>query len=42
MHWLSIGLAVALGACVLVALELLRRLRRRHSRDAEAHVSATV
>jgi hypothetical protein len=42
MHWLSIGLAVALGASVLVALELLRRLRRRHSRDAEAHVSATV
>ena len=33
---------MALGACVLVALELLRRLRRRHSRDAEAHVSATV
>jgi diguanylate cyclase (GGDEF)-like protein len=33
---------VALGVCVLVALELLRRLRRRTSRDVEAQVSATV
>src|SRR3954469_25062771 len=42
MHWLTIGLAIALGICVLVALELLRRLRRRRSRDVEAHVTATV
>jgi diguanylate cyclase (GGDEF)-like protein len=42
MHWLPIGLAVALGVCALVALELLRRLRRRTSRDVEAQVSATV
>jgi diguanylate cyclase (GGDEF)-like protein len=42
MHWLSIGLAVALGACVLLALELLRRLRRRTSRDVEVQVAATV
>jgi diguanylate cyclase (GGDEF)-like protein len=42
MHWLPIGLAVALGACALVALELLRRLRRRTSRDVEAQVAATV
>ena len=33
---------MALGACVLVALDLLRRLRRRQSRDVEAQVSATV
>jgi diguanylate cyclase (GGDEF)-like protein len=42
MHWLLIGLAVALGVCVLLTLELLRRLRRRTARDAEAHVTATV
>jgi diguanylate cyclase (GGDEF)-like protein len=41
-HWLPIGLAVALGACALVALELLRRLRRRTSRDVEVQVAATV
>jgi diguanylate cyclase (GGDEF)-like protein len=33
---------VALGVCVLAALELLRRLRRRSSRDVEAQVTATV
>ena len=42
MHWLPIGLAMALGVCVLVALELLRRLRRRNARDVEAQVTATV
>jgi diguanylate cyclase (GGDEF)-like protein len=42
MHWLSIGLAIALGVCALLALELLRRLRRRNSRDVEAQVTATV
>jgi diguanylate cyclase (GGDEF)-like protein len=42
MHWLSIGLAIALVVCALVALELLRRLRRRTSRDVEAQVTATV
>jgi len=42
MHWLTIGLAVALGVCVVVALELLRRLRSRKSRDVEAQVTATV
>jgi diguanylate cyclase (GGDEF)-like protein len=42
MQWLSIGLARALGVLVVVALELLRRLRRRTSRDAEAQVTATV
>lgn len=42
MHWLSIGLAIALVVCVLVALELLRRLRRRSSHDVEAQVTATV
>src|SRR5690349_14327580 len=42
MHWLPIGLAAALGVCVVVALELLRRLRRRTSRDVEAQVAATV
>jgi diguanylate cyclase (GGDEF)-like protein len=42
MHWLLIGLAVALGVCVVVAGELLRRLRRRNARDAEAQVTATV
>src|SRR5205823_14730779 len=42
MHWLTIGLAVALGVCVVLALELFRRLRRRPSRDVEAQVTATV
>jgi diguanylate cyclase (GGDEF)-like protein len=42
MNWLSIGLAIALGVCVLVALELLRRLRRRTSHDVEAQVTASV
>jgi diguanylate cyclase (GGDEF)-like protein len=42
MHWLTIGLAVALGVCALAALELVRRLRRRTSRDVEAQVAATV
>ena len=42
MHWLLIGLAVALGVCAVAAFELLRRLRRRTSRDVETQVSATV
>jgi diguanylate cyclase (GGDEF)-like protein len=42
MDWLSIGLAIALGVCVLAALELFRRLRRRNARDVEARVNATV
>jgi diguanylate cyclase (GGDEF)-like protein len=42
MQWLSIGLAVALVACALVVVELVRRLRQRSSRDAEAQVAATV
>ena len=42
MHWTVIGLAIALGVCALVALELLRRLRRRPSQDGEAQVTATV
>ena len=42
MHWTVIGLAIALGVCVLVALELLRRLRRRSSHEPEAQVAATV
>jgi diguanylate cyclase (GGDEF)-like protein len=42
MHWLSIGLAIALVVCALVALELFRRLRRRSSHDVEAQVTATV
>jgi diguanylate cyclase (GGDEF)-like protein len=42
MHWTLIGLAIALGVCVLVALELLRRLRRPSSDDGEAQVAATV
>jgi diguanylate cyclase (GGDEF)-like protein len=42
MDWLPIVLAAALGVCVIVALELLRRLRRRTSRDVEAQVTATV
>jgi diguanylate cyclase (GGDEF)-like protein len=42
MNWLSILLAAALGVSILLALELLRRLRSRHSRDVEEQVSATV
>ena len=42
MDWLLIGLAVALGVCVVALLELVRRLRRRSARDAEAQVTATV
>jgi diguanylate cyclase (GGDEF)-like protein len=42
MHWLLIGLAVALGVCAVAAFELLRRLRRRTTRDVETQVSATV
>jgi diguanylate cyclase (GGDEF)-like protein len=42
MNWLLIVLAAALGVCALVVLELLRRLRRNTSRDAEAQVAATV
>jgi diguanylate cyclase (GGDEF)-like protein len=42
MDWLPIVLAAALGVCVIVALELFRRLRRRTSRDVEAQVTATV
>ena len=42
MHWLLIGLAMALGVCLVVAGELLRRLRRKNSRDVEAQVTATV
>ena len=42
MNWLSILLAAALGVSILLAFELLRRLRSRQSRDVEAQVSATV
>ena len=42
MHWLTIGLAIGLVVCALLALELLRRLRRRSSRDVEVQVAATV
>jgi diguanylate cyclase (GGDEF)-like protein len=42
MHWLSIGLAVALGVSVVVGLDLYRRLRGKRSREANAQVSATV
>jgi diguanylate cyclase (GGDEF)-like protein len=42
MHWLIIGLAAALGICVVAALVLLRRLRRRTSREVETQVAATV
>ena len=42
MHWTVIGLAIALCVCVLVALELLRRLRRPSSHDGEAQIAATV
>jgi len=41
MHALLIGLAVALGAAVAAALELLRRLRRRTSGDGDPQ-AATV
>jgi diguanylate cyclase (GGDEF)-like protein len=42
MDWLLIGLVVALGVCLVADAELIRRLRRRSARDAEAQVTATV
>jgi diguanylate cyclase (GGDEF)-like protein len=42
MHSLILVLAAALGVCVVAALELLRRLRRRTSADVEQQVAATV
>jgi diguanylate cyclase (GGDEF)-like protein len=42
MNWVTIGLAIGLGVCVIAALELFRRLRRRNSRDVEEQVTATV
>ncbi|HEY2309750.1 MAG TPA: GAF domain-containing protein, partial [Gaiellaceae bacterium] len=42
MDWLLIGLVVALGVCVVAVVELVRRLRGRKARDAEAQVTATV
>ena len=42
MDWLLIGLAVALGVCLVAVVELIRRLRHRSARDAEAQVTATV
>ena len=42
MDWLLIGLAVALGVCLVAVVELIRRLRRRSARDADAQVTATV
>jgi diguanylate cyclase (GGDEF)-like protein len=42
MHWLVIGLAVALGVCAFAVVVLLLQLRRRDSRDVEAQVAATV
>ena len=42
MEWLSRGLAVALGVCLVVSAALLLRLRRRTSRQAEERVAATV
>ncbi len=42
MHSLLIGLSAALGLLAIVALELLRRLRRRTSRDVEEQVASTV
>jgi diguanylate cyclase (GGDEF)-like protein len=42
MHWLVIGLAVALGVIAVVALVLLLQLRRRTSREVETQVAATV
>jgi diguanylate cyclase (GGDEF)-like protein len=41
MQWLSVGLAVTLGVCAIVAFELQRRLRRA-SHEAEAEMAATV
>jgi diguanylate cyclase (GGDEF)-like protein len=42
MDWLLIGLVVALGVCLVAVVELIRRLRRRSARDAEAQMTATV
>ncbi len=42
MDWLLIGLAVALAVCLVAVVELVRRLRSRKARDAEAQVTATV
>jgi diguanylate cyclase (GGDEF)-like protein len=42
MHWLSIGLAVALVVCVGAAVVLLRRSHRRTSHQVEEQVAATV
>jgi diguanylate cyclase (GGDEF)-like protein len=42
MHSLIIGLAAALGVCVVAALELLRRLRRRPTGNVQEQVTATV
>jgi hypothetical protein len=42
MHWLVIGLAVALGVIAVVALVLLLRLRSRTSREVEERVAATM
>jgi diguanylate cyclase (GGDEF)-like protein len=42
MDWLLIGLVAALGVCLVAVVELVRRLRRRNARDAEAQVTATV
>ncbi len=42
MHWLVIGLAVALGVIAVVALVLLLRLRSRTSQEVEEQVAATM
>jgi diguanylate cyclase (GGDEF)-like protein len=42
MHWLVIGLAVALGVVAVAALLLLLQLRRQASREVETQVAATV
>jgi diguanylate cyclase (GGDEF)-like protein len=42
MDWLLIGLVVALGVCLVAVVELIRRLRRRSARDADAQMTATV
>ena len=42
MHWLVIGLAVALGVIAVVALVLLLRLRTRTSQEVEEQVAATM
>jgi diguanylate cyclase (GGDEF)-like protein len=42
MHWILIGLALALGVCAAMSLELLRRLRRRTSAQVEEQVATTV